>query len=220
LRILAIDTTTARGSVAVVQDDDVLAELRLVAPDSHSTTVLGAIEFVLRALGLKLADLDGLALALGPGSFTGLRVGIATVQGLSLGTSQPIAGIPTLDALAARIRGSAERLVVLMEAYRDGINIAVYDREARPLQPPKLMRPEELLATLPPAAAFIGEAAERLRSEIQQACPGAVFPERSLFLAATVGRLAIPVLAAGQGVSAEQLRPLYLREPHIGPPRA
>jgi tRNA threonylcarbamoyladenosine biosynthesis protein TsaB len=219
LRALAIDTSTARGSVAVVQDDEVLGEVRLTAPDSHSTSVLGGVELLLRSLALQLSELDGLALAIGPGSFTGLRVGIATVQGLSLGTGQPIAGIPTLDALAARIAGAADRLVVLMEAYRDGINVGVYDRQAQAVQPPQLVRPDDLLDALPRGAAFIGEAARRFRTQIEERCPDAIFPDRSLFLAATVGRLAMPIFAAGQGISAERLRPLYLREPHIGSKR-
>jgi tRNA threonylcarbamoyladenosine biosynthesis protein TsaB len=219
VRVLAIDTTTARGSVAVVEDTELRGEVRLTTLDSHSTRILGAVDFLLSGLSLSVSDLDGFALAIGPGSFTGLRVGIATIQGLSVGSGRPIAGISTLDALAHRIRGTADRLVVLMDAYRDGVNVAVYDREARPVEPPRLERPDDLLANLPHDAAFIGEAAQRHRAQIEQLRPGAVFPERSLFLAGTLARLAVPLLAAGQGVSADKLRPLYLREPHIGAPR-
>lgn len=220
MRVLAFDTTTARGSVAVVQDGEVLGEVRLTAPDSHSTRLLGAIDFLLGALGLSLQSLDGLAVAVGPGSFTGLRVGIATVQGLSLGADRPIAAVPTLDALADRIRGAAPRLIALMDAYRDGINVGTYDRDARPVEGPKLVRPEDFLASLPADAAFIGEPSLRYRTQIAQAQPHALFPERSLFLAGSVGRLAIPVLETGKGLPADQVRPLYLREPHIGPPRS
>jgi tRNA threonylcarbamoyladenosine biosynthesis protein TsaB len=219
VRVLAIDTTTARGSVAVVEGTELRGELRLTTLDSHSTRILGAVDFLLRGLSLSVGELDGFALAIGPGSFTGLRVGIATIQGLSVGAGQPIAGISTLDALAHRIRGTADRLVVLMDAYRDGVNVAVYDREARPVEPPRLERPDDMLLTLPRDAAFIGEAAQRHRAHIEQLYPGAVFPERSLFLAGTLARMAVPLLAAGQGVSADELRPLYLREPHIGSPR-
>ena len=219
MRVLAFDTTTGRGSVAVVQDGEVSGEVRLTAPDSHSTHLLGAIDFLLGALGLSLQAIDGLAVAIGPGSFTGLRVGIATVQGLSLGAERPVAGIPTLDALAYRIRGAAPRLIALMDAYRDGINVGTYDQDAKPVAEQRLVHPDELLASLPTGAAFIGEPARRYRAQIAQAQPEALFPERSLFLAASVGRLAIPLLEAGKGLSADQVRPLYLREPHIGPSR-
>jgi tRNA threonylcarbamoyladenosine biosynthesis protein TsaB len=219
LRVLAFDTTTGKGSVAVVEDSEIRGEVRVTAPDAHSTRLLGAIDFLLNALGLGISAIDGLAVTIGPGSFTGLRVGIATAQGLSLGSSCRVAGIPTLDALAHRIRGAAPRLVALMDAYRDGITVGTYDRDARQIEEPQLMRPDELLASLPAGAAFIGEPALRYRAQIEQACPGAVFAQRSLFLAGSVGRLAMPVLAAGAGLAAEQLRPLYLREPHIGPAR-
>jgi tRNA threonylcarbamoyladenosine biosynthesis protein TsaB len=219
LRVLAFDTTTSKGSVAVVQDGETCGEVRLTTRDAHSTRLLGAIDFLLNSLGLRLSAVDGLAVTIGPGSFTGLRVGIATAQGLSLGSSRLVAGVPTLDALASRIRGTAPRLVALMDAYRDGINVGTYDRDGQPVEKPRLVRPEELFATLPADAAFVGEPALHYRPEIVKARPEALFPERSLFLAGCVGRLAIPMLEAGQGLPADQLRPLYLREPHIGPPR-
>ena len=219
LRVLAFDTTTGKGSVAVVEGDETRGEVRVTAPDAHSTRLLGAIDFLLSALGLSMSAIDGLAVTIGPGSFTGLRVGIATAQGLSLGSSRPVAGIPTLDALAHRIRGAAPRLVALMDAYRDGITVGTYDRDARQIEEPRLMRPDELLASLPAGAAFIGEPASRYRTQIAQARPDALFPERSFFIASSVGQLAMPVLAAGEGLTADELRPLYLREPHIGPAR-
>jgi len=159
----------------VVEGDETRGEVRVTAPDAHSTRLLGAIDFLLSALGLSMSVIDGLAVTIGPGSFTGLRVGIATAQGLSLGSSRPVAGIPTLDALAHRIRGAAPRLVALMDAYRDGITVGTYDRDARQIEEPRLMRPDELLASLPAGAAFIGEPASRYRTQIAQARPDALF---------------------------------------------
>jgi len=220
MRVLAIDTTTVRASVAVVEDQEVLGEVRLAGADVPSIQILPAVDFLCAQLGLTPAELDGFAVAIGPGSFTGLRVGIATVEGLALGSGRPVVGVGTLQALAHRIRGTADRLVALMSAYREGVYVGVHDREAQPVEPPRLVRAEALAPLLPEHGAFVGEAAQTHRALIAAACPGAVFPERSLFLASALGRIAVARLAAGEGTTPDRLRPLYLREPHIGPPRA
>lgn len=220
MRVLAIDTTTVRASVALVEDQEILGEVRLGDAGTPSTSILPAVDFLCAQLGLAPGELDGFAVAIGPGSFTGLRVGIATVEGLALGAGRPVVGVGTLEALAFRIRGAADRLVALMNAYREGVYVGVHDREARPVEPARLARPEALASVLPAQAAFIGEAAVTHRALIAAGCPGAVFPERSLFLAGALGRIAAARLAAGEGTTPDRLRPLYLREPHIGPPRA
>ncbi len=237
MRILGLDTTTANGSVAVVADGPVagragpspraersrlegivLGELRLRVEDAHSIHVLPAVDFLLGQLGLRLAELDGLAVAVGPGSFTGLRVGIGTVQGLSLGADRPIVGVTTLEALAERARGSAPAIVSLMDGYSSGVYAGYFDGDVRPTRAPRLGPLEPLLDDATPGTAWVGEPVTRARALIEARCPGAVFPRCSLFLAATIARLAAPRLAAGGGVPAEELRPVYLREPQIGPP--
>jgi len=211
MRVLAIDTTTRSGSVAVVDAEHVLGELRFAGELDHSARVLPAARALLAVLGLPLADVDAFAVTLGPGSFTGLRVGIATVQGLVLASRRPCLGVSTLDVLAARIRGAAATLVAAIDAYRDEVYLGVYDAEARPQGPPRVGRPEALAATLPPAAACIGDGALRYRDALAAGCPGASFQRRSLFLAASLGELAVPRLLAGEGADAGSLRPLYLR---------
>jgi tRNA threonylcarbamoyladenosine biosynthesis protein TsaB len=220
MRILAVDTTTARGSVALLQDDDVVGEIRLLAPDTHSTQVLPAAAFLLQSRGVSPRDIDGFAVATGPGAFTGLRVGLSTVQGLALGADRPCVGVSALDALATRIAGAAETLVAMMDAYRDEVYAGLYDSGARPVSPPVLAPPAEILKAVPAGAAFIGDGALRYRDLIVAQRPDAVFPERSLYLAASLGRLALARFAAGEGTSPDALRPLYLRGAYVQPPRA
>jgi tRNA threonylcarbamoyladenosine biosynthesis protein TsaB len=217
LRVLALDTTSERESVALADGDAVVGELRLRAADRHSRLVLGAVEFLLSRLGLAPRDIDAFAVTLGPGSFTGIRVGLSTVQGLALAASRPCLGLSTLDVLAARIVGEAEHLVALVDAYRDEVFAGLYDAEARPLAPARRQRPAELLPTLPPGAAFIGDGAERYAEEIRSVVTGSRLPRRSLYLAGTLARLAGPRLLAGEGQAPERLRPLYLREADIRP---
>lgn len=218
MRILAVDTTTARESVALVAEGSSLGEARLLSPDGHSRRLLPAIEFLLGSLGLTVAHVEGFAVTAGPGSFTGLRVGLSTVQGLALAAGRPCLAFSALDVLAARAAGAAPQIVALMDAYRGEVFAGRYDAAARPLAEAELVLPEPWLRALPAGCAFIGDGALRHHALIEAVCQAPVFPARSLFLAGTLGALAEPRLAAGEGVGPERLRPLYLREAAIRPP--
>jgi tRNA threonylcarbamoyladenosine biosynthesis protein TsaB len=218
--VLAVDTATPRASLALVRSGEVLGEIRLSSEASHSSQVLPAVEFLLDSLGVVPRAVEGYAVSLGPGSFTGLRIGISTVQGMALASNRPCLGVSTLDLLAVRIRGAAKSLVAVMNAYRAEVFGCLYDARARPLGPPSVETPERLLDRVPAAAAFFGDGAALYRTQIESACKGAVFPERSLFLAGTLARLAEVRLEGGEGVAPEQLRPLYVREPSIRQSRA
>jgi tRNA threonylcarbamoyladenosine biosynthesis protein TsaB len=213
--VLAVDTTTASGSVAVGEADEVLGELRLHSASAHSVRLLPAVEFLLGGLGLAPSDLGGYAVALGPGSFTGLRVGLSTVQGLALGSGRPCLGVSALDLLAERMRGAAPRLAAMMDAFRGEVFAGLYDAEARPLGDASRIEPGAFLARVPPGAAFLGDWVRAHRREVRAAHPDAVLPRRSVFLAGTLARVASERLAAGQGAGPETLRPLYLREADI-----
>lgn len=211
MRILAVDTTTERGSVAVVESGELLGELRLRAGAAHSKRILPAIDFLLKGLDSPLASIEGYAVATGPGSFTGLRIGISTVQGLALGQPRPCLGVSALDVLAARARGAAGALAAVMEAWRDEVYAALYDGEARLREGPFVEPPAALVRRAPKHSAYIGAGALRYRDTILAHDREAVFPQRGLFLAGTLGRLAEPRLVAGEGHGPEALRPIYLR---------
>lgn len=213
--VLAVDTTTAHESVAVVKGDVLLAEVRLGATDTHSTRLMPAIEFLLASAQLAPAQLDGFAVTAGPGSFTGLRVGLSTVQGLALAAGRPCWPACTLDVLAARMAGAGAHLVPLMDAFRGEVYSARYDAQGAREGEPVVSAPEPWLRALPPGCAFYGDAVAAQRALIESVCAAPRFPERSLFLASTLGRLGQRALAAGQGVPASALRPLYLREPTV-----
>jgi tRNA threonylcarbamoyladenosine biosynthesis protein TsaB len=217
MRVLAIDTTGPRESVAVVEGSTVRGEVRLEALDAHSRRVMPAIAFLLDTLGLGPLDLDGYAVSAGPGSFTGVRVGISTVQGLALAAGRPCLAVSTLDALAERARGLALTVVAMIDAFRDEVYGSVHDQRGQRLGPATVGPPSRLLATVPAGAAFIGDGAERYRARILEHDPTALFASRSLFLAGTVGLLAVPLFERGESVSAKDLRPIYLREADIRP---
>ena len=215
--MLAVDTTTPRASVALAGPEAVLAEDRAVSESGHSRWLLPAIEALLRKLGLDAAAIDVFAVTTGPGSFTGLRVGLGTVQGLALASRRRCFGLSSLDVLAHTGKGASGTLVALLDAFRGEVFCGVYDAAAR-LQGERRVGPlSAMLPGLPPGSAFLGGAASAERAAIEAAVPGAVFPETSGFLAAP---LALVALQRGQeAVGPGELRPLYLRGADIRPSR-
>ena len=220
MRILAVDTSTERGSVAITQDGAPRAELRLQlgAGATHSERLLPGVDFLLRSLGWRVSDLDGYAVASGPGSFTGLRIGISSVQGLALAHARPCLGVSTLELLAARARGAAPALAALVDAWRGEVYAALYDADGGLRLGPFAESAESFARRVPAGAAYVGSGALRYRDAIRACDPGALFPERSLFLAGTLAALADPRLRAGLGHGPEALRPLYVRDAGAAPP--
>jgi tRNA threonylcarbamoyladenosine biosynthesis protein TsaB len=217
LRILAVDTATERGSVALLSGTEVVGEVRFRPRESHSVSLLAAVSFLLDGEGVRPAELDGFAVTLGPGSFTGLRVGISTVQGLALGAGRPSVGFCTLDVLASRIVGSASRLVSAVDGYRKGVFACFYDGEARREREPLVLTAEDFIESLPTGAALIGDGILRHQEAILARRKDVSIPRRSLFLAGSLARLAAPRLEAGEGQPASALSPLYLSEADVRP---
>jgi tRNA threonylcarbamoyladenosine biosynthesis protein TsaB len=218
--VLALDTSSDRESVAVVREDLVLGEVRLRAPDGHSRRLLPAVDFLLSSLGLAPGELLGFAVTQGPGSFTGLRVGLSTVQGLALAAGAPCLGLCTLDVMAAGVAGQAEWVAPMMDAYRGQVFGALYDGQGRLVSERAAEDPRAFLARLPEGTLIVGDGAARYADVLSEIRPRARVAAGDLFLAATLGRLAAPLLAAGRGVPPGELRPLYLRGAGIRPPAA
>ena len=211
MRVLAIDTTSPWGSVAVAGPEGVLAEARLVTVEGHSRWLLPAVEALLRGLGLDAFALDAFAVTTGPGSFTGLRVGLGSVQGLALASGRPCVGLPTLDVLAGEAAGASGTVVALVDAFRGEVYSGVYDAAGRLRRPHGVGPLAAVLLGLPPGAAFVGRAALEHCEAIRAAVPGAVFPPSPEFLAAPLAVAALRLAASGITVPASGLRPLDLR---------
>ncbi len=225
MRVLALDTTTPRGSLAIAVEEGVLAEARVRTGNGHSRWVLGAADALLRGLGIAPGDLDGFAVTVGPGSFTGLRVGISSIQGLAIAAGKPCVGLSALDllALSAAAAGSgASRIVALMDAFRGETYAGVYDGAGRATAPARVGALDAILQCLAPApgpSAYVGDAARTSREAIVARDAAALFPEVDLGLAPILAREALARLEAGKGEPAAGLRPLYLRGADIRLPR-
>lgn len=126
MKILALDSSSLVASVAVVTDAVLTAEYTINFKKTHSQTLLPMIDEVARMIELDLETIDAIAVAAGPGSFTGLRIGSATAKGLGLALGKPLISVPTIDAMAYGLFGSADLVVPIMDAKRNQVYTGIY----------------------------------------------------------------------------------------------
>lgn len=126
MKILAIDSSGLVASVAVVEDDILLAEFTVNYKKTHSQTLLPMLEEVRKMIELDLESVDAIAIASGPGSFTGLRIGSATAKGLGLALNKPLVEVPTLEGLAFNLCGADKLVCPLMDARRGQVYTGIY----------------------------------------------------------------------------------------------
>lgn len=129
MRILAIDSSGMVASVAVVEDEVLLGEYTINHKKTHSQTLLPMIDEVIRMLELDISEMDAIAVAGGPGSFTGLRIGSATAKGLGLALNKPLIQIPTVEGLAYNLMGCSALVCPLMDARRNQTYTGLYEFE-------------------------------------------------------------------------------------------
>jgi tRNA threonylcarbamoyladenosine biosynthesis protein TsaB len=218
VRVLAVDTTSPRGSLAIADATGILAEETVESDAGHSRWLLPAVDAALRRLDLAAATIELFAVTSGPGSFTGLRVGIGTIQGLALAARRRCLGIPTLDVWAHQVRGAADSITVILDAFRGEVFWAVYGRDADLRGERHVGGLGAALAAAPAGSVFVGDVVEKQREAILAAVPAATFPQASAFLAATLARMALARAAYAGPPGA--LAPVYLRGAAIRPSRA
>ncbi|HWP09361.1 MAG TPA: tRNA (adenosine(37)-N6)-threonylcarbamoyltransferase complex dimerization subunit type 1 TsaB [Polyangiaceae bacterium] len=127
MRVLGIETSTRRGSVAALDGENTLGTLAHEEPSAHAERVLALVECLLGEVGWSRSSIDRVAVGIGPGSFTGLRVGIALAQGMALGLGRPIVGVGSLAALAAAVPRSEKRTrIPVLDARRGELFVAGY----------------------------------------------------------------------------------------------
>ena len=151
--ILALDTTAHFGSVALLEDASVVEEVLLHSPEGFGPVLFGQIEALLRRHGVRVSEVGLFAAAAGPGSFTGVRIGLTAVKGLAEACGRPVVGVSNLMALAEC--GSGVFRAVLLDARRGEIYGAVYDAELNVVQPEVVMGFPEWLAGLPDGVEFV-----------------------------------------------------------------
>lgn len=217
MRIVAIETATLAGGAALLDAGRLVGEYTLNIRVTHSERLMAVVNDLLRHAGWELEDLEGVAVSIGPGSFTGLRIGVSTAKGLALALGVPIAAVPTLDALAATLPFAGDPVCPVLDARKGEIYASLYrwaDGAMRREWEYLALAPEVLSERLIGPVIFVGDAVETagelLRARLG---PRARFapPGRRLPSAATVAALGEALLAAGAGADVAALAPLYLR---------
>ena len=151
---LSIETSGTVGGVAFIRDGRLVAEVTLAGNETHSRRLMLTTRWLMQRLGVGWSDLDLLAVSLGPGSFTGLRIGIATAKGLAFALGLPLFGVSTLDALASHVfPGKGDLVCPLLDARKSQVYMACYQYggpgEIERISPYRVIFPEELNAFLP-----------------------------------------------------------------------
>ena len=218
MKILAFDTTSVYGSAAVLEADQLLGEVCLAGLSSHSVRLLRQVDFLLQQFSLSIQDIEAYAVAAGPGSFTGIRVGLSTVKALARASGKPVAPVSALRALAYKIRENTEQpLAAMIDAKKAEVFAALYKVSQGnwvELIAEGAYRPLDFLALLPQKGKvwFIGSGVEAYKKEIQAVFGGrALLASRSFFLAAEVGVLGWQLLQQGKGLKADEVEPIYYR---------
>jgi tRNA threonylcarbamoyladenosine biosynthesis protein TsaB len=218
MRVLGIDTSTMTAAVGLVDDDELLVEVKFDVKITYSEVLMPTIDMALKTVGLKPADVDGFAVSIGPGSFTGLRIGLSTVKGLCLATGKPLAAVPSLDALASQFPFCRYQVVPLLDAKKNEVYAGIYD-----MAQGKLDRRGDFWATdvqslskrITQESLFVGPGAELYRKELVDLLGQKAYfvtGERSTPSGASVARLGAARLMAGQTENISELEPLYIRQ--------
>ncbi len=221
MRILALDTSTASASVAVVDDEVVLAEVTRRLTTGHATQLLGVIEQALTLAGVALTQLDALAIGRGPGSFTGLRSGLATIRGLTLATDLPLWGVGSLRALAAVVATPGTLSLVCTDGRRDELFAQGFDGDDEWL-PLLHVAPEEIAARALEAAGGrpIVVWGDLQPTAVARLATSDRFVVRPRTLGSPSGRgVALEVLAGRALRDDGTMEPLYVRPPDAKLPK-
>jgi tRNA threonylcarbamoyladenosine biosynthesis protein TsaB len=218
--ILAVDTSTQAGSLAVLGDGRVIGEVSTWVDETYSSRMFRHLEFLLRELSLDLQQVELFAVAAGPGSFTGLRVGLTAVKGWAEVYGRPIAAVSGLEAVAAQAHATSPMLVPVLDARRGQIYGGVYERRGGDLQrrgDEVVMTPGEFLAFArkqagDSAAAFVTPTPEVVCDALAQSdFRGSAIEQVSTVLAPIIGQLGFARAQRGELVDALTLEANYVR---------
>jgi len=218
LKVLAIETSTMAGSVALVDGDELVSEYLLNIDITHSERLLLAIDCVLRDTKMPVGEIDGFAISIGPGSFTGLRIGTSTIKGLAYAANKPVVGIPTLDAMAENISFTDYLICPILDARKKQVYTALYKRGTKDrlekITPDLVINPSELLKKIQERVVFLGDGLKVYHTLIKETLQDmALFAPLNLRLprAANVAKLSLCQFKENNVLDLDTFTPSYVR---------
>ncbi len=219
MMILAIETSTMLGGAAIMDDEKgLISEIRLNVKTTHSERLMTAVDAILGQSDLTLDALDAFAVAAGPGSFTGLRIGLSTVKGLSYATGKPLVAVPTLEAFALNFAYSAYPVCLMLDARKSEVYAAVFSWKRGGFEKTfeeRSIRPETLMNDFRETVLFAGEGASLYADLIRETMgERALFapPEKMVPSPANVAAIGLEKALKGEYTNAADALPLYIRK--------
>lgn len=220
MRVLSIDSATEAATCAVIEDDRLLGEITFNYKKQHSIILMTIIDNLLKNINADISTIDGFVVSKGPGSFTGLRIGMSTIKGLSQGSNKPFISISSLDALAYNMAYTSGIICPILDALRGNVYTALYefqDNNLNILTDYKIISITELLTLVKDqkkSVTFIGDGIKLFKDQIQKELPEAIFAPTHLNLvrAAALGELGLKKLAQGESDDLYNSAPIYIRK--------
>ena len=215
---LSIDTTSSAGSIALVRDGALLAEFLVNCDINHSETIMPAISAAFDITKITMGDIDFFAFSIGPGSFTGLRIGAGIVKGFALATGKPVIGVSSLEALARNIPVSSLDVCPMLDAKRDEVYAALYrpspDMGLVKVTGETVVNPSEFLKSIKRDTVFLGDGALRYCAMVRDILPGSIIaPESQCRIRASeVGIIGTQKFREGEVLDLLTFTPVYLRK--------
>lgn len=219
MNILALDTTSQQASISILKDDEIQLEYNFTSRDNLSALLAPSLQFLVKSAGLSFPEIDLYAVGIGPGQFTGIRVGLSLVKGMLIEQPKPVVPVVTLHALAYKVKEYKKIIIPLIDARRKEVYYACYKNEGGEISeliPPALAKVEEIadIAAPFPEKIFVGSGAEKNREWIKKQFLNPSLLYRSHYLASEIGRIAWQEYQKQRFLTNPgDLTPLYIRRP-------
>ncbi len=219
INILSLDTSSKNSSISIARGTEIITEYNFVSDNQLSSMLIPAIEFVLNTAKLKLTDIDVFGVGIGPGVFTGIRIGLSTLKGLIYGKKTPVLPVITLKAIAYKYNQANTLLIPLINAKRDEVFIGGYEFTNGSLK--EIIAPDLIhISDLKPKLKnfnhfrFIGDGVDIFKEYLKEDFPNSKLIFRSSFLATEICRISLQeYLAQNYNMDLKTIKPFYMRKP-------
>jgi tRNA threonylcarbamoyl adenosine modification protein YeaZ len=221
MRVLSVDSSTATASCAVIEEGKLLGEVSFNDKKQHSVILMPQIDYLLKNLNLDIDDIDGFVVSSGPGSFTGLRIGTASIKGLAQGLDKPLIGISSLDCLAYNLAYTDGIICPILDALRDNVYTALYkfaEGNLMRLTDYMAIHIDELISIIQGQednkVCFIGDGISKFKEKLENSFKYVYFSPAHLNLprASSLGELGLQKLKNSNGDDLLSFSPIYLRK--------
>lgn len=218
MRILAVDTATTSCSVAIVDKTSLLSEFTLDKEETHSKHLMDMIKAVLRMAGLNCSDLDGFSVTRGPGSFTGLRIGISTIKGLAVASEKPVVGVSSLEALAFQVSYSRDLICSILDARKGEVYFSRYrflNGHLKKQTKERVSSPDQAVDDLNESCLFVGNGALLYKEMILEKMGKFAFFApmiQNTIRASTIAYLSMAKFENNDTDDIEKILPYYIRK--------